>query len=135
MNENFKMLLNDVFKMTEEEANITETTTENETNIEKAVAEEVENTEETTNEIIDVEITEEPVNIIDFDINKYVEVKSKKGPTQGNVYDTMVKLIDLQNIDELKKLHALYGKHYDNCINRHYLSKKREQFLVDNNLI
>ena len=86
------------------------------------------------------EMVEAPIEMVaeipsKFDITKYVEVKSKKGPTQGNVYDTMVKLIDLQDIKGLRELHKLYKKHYDNCIFRHYLSKKREQFLANNGLI
>ena len=61
-----------------------------------------------------------------FNINDYVKVTAKK-PTQGNVYDTLVILIDKKDIDGINALLKLYNKHFINCLK--YLSKKRTNYL------
>ena len=62
----------------------------------------------------------------EFNINDYVKVTSKK-PTQGNVYDTLVILIDKQDQLNINNLLNLYEKHFNNCLK--YLSKKRKNYL------
>ena len=74
----------------------------------------------------------EEVNNNDFDINDYVKVTSKK-PTQGNVYDTLVILIDKKDIDGINSLLTLYNKHFTNCLK--YLSKKRMNYLSQLGLV
>ena len=61
-----------------------------------------------------------------FNINDYVKVTAKK-PTQGNVYDTLVILIDKRDQLNINNLLNLYEKHFNNCLK--YLSKKRKNYL------
>ena len=77
-------------------------------------------------DVITKETIIEEVNNNNFDINDYVKVTSKK-PTQGNVYDTLVMLIDKKDINGINSLIKSYNKHFTNCLK--YLSKKRMNYL------
>ena len=64
-------------------------------------------------DVITKETIIEEVNNNNFDINDYVKVTSKK-PTQGNVYDTLVILIDKKDINGIISLIKLYNKNLKN---------------------